>query len=43
MKWKTLGVAPLVKTHADYSVDILKAIWRRPAFGGSCRLLREYV
>ena len=32
---------PLVKPHADCSVDILKALWPRPAFGESCRLLCE--
>jgi len=29
----------LVKPHANYCVDILKARWLRPAFAGSYRLL----
>jgi len=29
----------LVKPHADYCVDILKARWLRPAFAESYRLL----
>ena len=36
-------MVPLVNPHADCSVDKLKAIWLRHAFGGSGRLLRVYV
>jgi len=35
-----ISIWPLVKSHADYSADIFKALWLRPAFGESCRLLR---
>jgi len=34
-----MSIWPLVKPHTDYSVDILEALWLRPTFGESCRLL----
>jgi len=35
-----ISVWPLVKPHAIYCIDILKAHWLRPAFAESYRLLR---
>jgi len=32
----------VVKPHADYCVDILNALWLRPVFAESYRLLRVH-
>jgi len=39
-EFSRISIWPLVKAHADCSVDVLNALWLRLAFGESCPLLR---